>query len=312
MIRLAVAIFLSLCGVANAQMAGGLQFPGPGTPHSVAAAYQGPGDVVSGATVWGSCARVYTAAQASTSTSLCDLVDSSAPTVTICTLRGSATGFVDLVGTYCTGSVTPATKCAAATGGICNISKVYDQTGTGNHFTNSTAASQPTLSFSALGGLPGMSGTSGAGTVLSSPTITQAQPFTLSIVYERTGNFTSQQVYLGSSAGALSVGSDAVSNKSQFTAGVVITQTATDSVFHAVQAVGNGVSGAMNTDGTDLTAQNAGTNTFSALLRFFRSSGAASSTGFVMEGGLWPSAFNATQRGNVNTNQHSAANGYNF
>ena len=58
-------------------------------------AYQGPGDVVSGATAWGSCARVYNASKASTSTSLCDLVAVTGGAV-VCTLRGTASGFVDL------------------------------------------------------------------------------------------------------------------------------------------------------------------------------------------------------------------------
>jgi len=34
MIRLALIAWLALCGVANAQLSGGLQFPGPGTAHS--------------------------------------------------------------------------------------------------------------------------------------------------------------------------------------------------------------------------------------------------------------------------------------
>src|SRR5258708_4464076 len=72
--------------------------------------FQGPGNIVSGAIAWQSCARVYNASLASTATSLCDLVDSAAPTVVICTLRGTTSGFVDLAGTYCTGSVTPAAK----------------------------------------------------------------------------------------------------------------------------------------------------------------------------------------------------------
>src|SRR5450631_3562536 len=74
--------------------------------------YIGPGNIAfngSSANVkafW-SCSRVVDVAHASTSTSLCDLVDNAAPTVVICTLRGTTSGFVDLTA-YCPGSVTPA------------------------------------------------------------------------------------------------------------------------------------------------------------------------------------------------------------
>ena len=94
--------------------------------------YQGPGDVVSGAVTFYSCARVLNASLASTSTNLCDLVSSSAPTVVLCTLRAAATGFADL-SAYCPGALTPAATCAAATGGTCNISKAYNQVAPGTN-----------------------------------------------------------------------------------------------------------------------------------------------------------------------------------
>jgi hypothetical protein len=62
------------------------------------ASYQGPGDIASGATAWGSCVRAYNAAYANGTNSLCDLVDSAAPTTAICTLRVKTNGLVDLTG----------------------------------------------------------------------------------------------------------------------------------------------------------------------------------------------------------------------
>src|SRR3981081_854042 len=91
-----------------------------GVCGGAAPSYQGPGDVVSGALIWGSCARAYSSAQASTAISFCDLVASGFPTVTLFTLRGSSAGIVDL-SAYFPGSVTPAAKCATATGAVCNI-----------------------------------------------------------------------------------------------------------------------------------------------------------------------------------------------
>lgn len=274
--------------------------------------YQGPGDIVSGATALGGCARVYTAALASTSTSLCDLVSSAAPTVVICTLRGSSTGFVDLTGTYCVGTITPATACAAAVGGICNVSKVYDQTGNGNHWTNATAASQPTLQFSALGGLPGLKYASASGTVLSGSTLTIAQPFSISTVYERTSNFTTTSTILGLSSGSTIFGSNSSTNSVVFSNGTSLTATASDSAFHALQGTANGASSAIMVDGSDTTG-NAGVNSYTGgSSRFGRGSGGFTPDGIIMEAGIWPSAFSAGNRTSLNTNQHSSTSGYNF
>jgi Putative Ig domain len=276
--------------------------------------YSGPGDVVASAVVWGSCARVYDAALASTSTSLCDLVDSSAPTVVICTLRGTSSGFVDLAGSYCTGGVTPATKCAAATGGVCNISKIYDQSGNSNHWTEATAANQATLAFSSLNGLPGIK--CAASCVYATPNITQAQPFTLSYVSERTAAFTTLSDVFSISGGSIIVGYQNLANTAIINAGGgPLTATASDSAFHAFQSIpnGNGTSSTIVVDGS-ATAGAAGTTGLSATaLRLMTANGAgASLTGIAMEAGLWSGAFNSTQYGNMNSNQHSATNGYNF
>src|ERR1700733_14347786 len=128
-------------------------------PPPSGSSYQGPGDVVSGATAWGSCARAYSSSVAS-GTNMCDLVDSAAPTTVICTLQTGSNGKVNLTGTYCTGGVTPATKCAAATGGLCNISKIYDQAGSTGGFIQATVGNQAQLTFSALNALPGIKCTS--------------------------------------------------------------------------------------------------------------------------------------------------------
>lgn len=284
--------------------------PGPGLPVA-SASYTGLGDIVGSATAFGSCARVYQASQASTSTSLCDLVDSAAPTTVICTLRGSATGFVDLANAYCTGSVTPTTKCAAATGGHCNVSKVYDQVAGLNPWSNSTAASQPVLVFSSLNGLPGMTGTSAAGTNLASTnSLTIAQPISMTAVYERTvsgatngGVNMDSSAALGIQAGAANTANIANSNTSL---------TAADGSFHAVQDVSASGAGAsvINVDGTEATGT--GTTSLSAAtLRIGRRIGNNSLNGTIMEVGLWPSGFSSGQRTSMNSNMHGA-NGYNF
>lgn len=277
---------------------------------SAGVAFQGAGDVVSGAITWGSCARVYTAAQASTATSLCDLKDKTTGTVAICTLRGSSTGFVDLVGTYCTGSTTPAVACAAAAGGSCVVSQVYDQTGHANHFTATPVANMPNLTFSALNGLPGLTG---AGAVLiATGNITQAAPLSFSYVSKRTGSFTSLQDVFSIAGGAIISGYAASINNATLVDTGTLTATASDSAFHAFQMAVNST-GTVVVDGAATTGALGTTGLSATVLRLMSANGTgAALTGSVMEAGMWPVEFNATQYGNLNTNQHSAANGYNF
>jgi hypothetical protein len=280
--------------------------------QSVGAAptYQGPGDVVGSATFWGSCARVYSAAGASTSTSLCDLVAVTGGGA-VCTLRGSSTGFVDLAGSYCAGT-TPAAACAAASGGSCKVTKVYNQVSPGTlDAVQATLANMPALAFAAINSFPALRCTNAAGTSLATGNITQAQPLTMSAVFNRTGSVTTQSAAVAAQAGPL-VGGNATANTSVANAGSNLTRTANDNAFHAIQGVMNGaVAGANNTDGSDAIG-NTGSNAMSATpLRFCRSGGGVSSDMDVMEGGLWPIGFDATQRGIMNTNQHGV-NGYNF
>lgn len=280
----------------------------------VGVAYQGPGDVVSGAALWGSCARAYNAAYANGTNLLCDLVDSAAPTTVICTLRVLTTGFVDLAGTYCTGSVTPLAKCAAATGAVCNISKVYDQTGNARDWTQATAANQPTLTFSALGGLPGMTFNAGSGQV-NAAALTLTGPYSISGVFKRVGAL---------EGGLLAVQTTLIGTIMQPSANTIgvydgsapVTQTATDGSYHAAAGILDNITPVATAivDGSPGSNGNAGSAAISSgVLRIGRSSGGVTLIGTVMEAGLWNVlAFNATQYGNLNTNQHSLVNGYNF
>lgn len=311
MLRFILIAWLSFCGAANAQLAGGLQFPGPGMPAASAAAFVGVGDVVATWAAWGSCARVFTAAQATTSTSLCDLVDTSSRAAVICTLRGSSTGFVDLAGSYCTGGLTPAAKCAAATGGVCAVAKVYDQTGNSRDWTRADG-NQPTLTFSAVGGLPGLTCTNAAASQMNSPSFTIAQPYSVSVVAKRTGSTGTITSILGeNSGGSINFGYAASVNTANLSSPTALTATASDSAFHAMQGVANSASSELVVDGAS-TSGNSGTTGITVGVRICRSSAGNSIDGQVMEVGVWSGALNATQYGNINTNQHSAANGYNF
>jgi hypothetical protein len=280
-------------------------------------AYVGPLDVKAGATAWWSCARVVSAAKALTSTSLCDLVQGSggaSPGTAVCTLRGSTSGFVDL-SAYCPGSLTPAAACAAVTGGVCNVSKAYNQITPGTHdVVNATAASQPVLVFSSLNGLPGLKGTSAAGNNLTeSSSITNADPVSFSAVGIRTSNFTTAQYLVGNlSFSIYSFGFSATTNVAQLIGSSTITSgaTATNNTYIAMQAVtGNGTA-AINIQGTDTTGTTGVTNGVDTL-RIMRSLGGGSLDGTFMEGGIWNgTGFSSTDRTNMYQNQHGPS-GYN-
>jgi hypothetical protein len=278
--------------------------------------YSGPGDTVSGATVFYSCARVYSLAGAGTSTNLCDLVDSAAPSTPICTLRGTTAGTVDLAGTYCTGSVTPATKCAAATGGVCYVSKAYNQVSPGTlDVVQTTNANQPKLKFSAINGLPSINFDTTAKVLISSASISSTpEPYTFSFVAKRTGNTTNYGAIIGIN-GAEAGFTANVASWYMFTGTSIPTEAATDNVFHSNQATFNNAGGtsAQYIDGTAAAGSIGGSVTVNAAIHVGQnSSGVNNTVSELMEIGIWPLDFTVSSRQpNMNTNQHGA-NGYNF
>jgi hypothetical protein len=209
---------------------------------------------------------------------------------------------------YCAGAITPAATCAAATGGVCNISKVYDQTGNGNAWTQTTAASQPTLTFSAINSLPVI-------TCASSQTINTTATFTTTIfseatVYKRTSGTALGGAFGGNAAGF--IGSGSVANDAVMQNGSTANVSgATDNAWHGLNGTLTSGSQALNVDGTDNTGLSAGSsNLSSSTLRFCRA-GANELLGEIAEGGLWPAtSFTSTQRGNLFTNMNSSS-GYN-
>lgn len=291
--------------VAQAQLP--LTHGGKGAP--VATSYVGPGDVVSGASAWWSCARAYNAAYANGSNSLCDLVAVTGG-ASVCTLRVATTGFADLAGTYCAGT-DPAAACAAASGGSCKVSKAYDQTGNARDATQATLANMPAITFADLNSLPTLTFSSGSSTNLTAASFTATQPFSFSAVYIRTVNAAGG--ILATATAGVQLRGAGVANSTTLACTTAVANTANDSAWHAGNVVCNGTSSAARIDSTDNTGLSAGTTNISAdTMRMGNSSGGVFLTGRIAEGGFWPSTgFDATQRSNVNTNQHGT-NGYNF
>ena len=249
---------------------------GAGGKFKASVAYVGPGDVFSTSPYAGySCARVFTAAQANTSTSLCDL-NAVTGGAAVCTLRASSSGFVDL-SAYCPGSLTPPAACAAASGGACNISQAYDLTGNTRHATQATNANRPGILFnsSPTGTLPVIDCSTGTNPVLATGVLTQAQPLAAAAVIIRTGGFTAVGGVLGSnSAGGYLIQGTTSTNQVAIAMPTVLAATASDSAWHAVNTLGNGASSAINVDGTDATGNASSSGLSAANLRLCRSGAA--------------------------------------
>jgi hypothetical protein len=272
-----------------------------GVSRGAAASYIGPGDVVSGAIGWYSPARAYSAAFAAGGTAIMDLVDQAgANPVTINIL---ATGYADLTAI--------SNWVAANSVSTIRVTKLYDQTGTGNHVTNVTLAQMPALVLNSFNSLPGLVTTSARGDRLLSGNITQAQPISFSTVAKRTSG-TGASGWIGSNTNPVGLYPGTGSTIWSVAGNTVLASpaTTTENTFHAAQGIINGASSSIVINGSATTGAGGSTGYSASAIAIARANG-NSADGVIMESGLWPIAFNATQYGNMNTNQHGTS-GYNF
>jgi hypothetical protein len=269
------------------------------------ASYQGPGDLVSGATAWFGL-RAYNATKASSGASTTPVVDvRGATTTTSCTiyLLGDGTGGLDFttsgaggVGNQC---ISGATTFCTVTNTSCTVSKFYDQSGNGNNAVQATAGDQPTLTFSCLGSLPCL--TSSTNTLMTvSGVNSSSQPITISAVGERTSNFTSYSFFGFQDWG---IGWNNVANQLLITISGAVTQASvTDNVWHSMQFVVGSNIGLIYTDGTSTGTGSVG-NLANNISWTFPSSGHPI-LGKFAELGLWSAAFTGTTSNNsLQTNQ---------
>lgn len=181
--------------------------------------------------------------------------------------------------------------------------KIWDQSGNSYDAAQATAANQAQLLTAASDGLPSLVGSLSAGTKYSYGGVAGFnQPMTYSSVSKRTGSFTSVNTLMSSGA-TISFGFKTTPDFFA-DAGVQISQAETDSSFHANQMVYNNSAPSVGasvfyTDGAASSPAFAGLNnavTGMDLLQI---------TGEYRETGRWSGAFNSTQAGNMNSNQHS-------
>ena len=297
---LSICAVLLWCGPAMAQLP--LTGAGKGAPGG----YTGPGDIQT-FLVWGSVARVYTAAQASPSTNMAILVASGNGT-SICTLRGSTAGIADLTNTYCTqpvacsGGCTPAAACAAANGGSCRASTLYDQVG-GNNWVNASLTQMPLVAFNDLNGLPALVyAHTNNQYLVSQSTITHTQALTIVAVANHTS--TDSVNIMGISGGDIEL---LVTNGNVgiYAGAGPLTTTAANNSYHVIQGQANGASpnSAILVDGAAAVTGSAGTNNISGGNVGYGSYGTNTLgfTGNITEAGVFAGTTSATLQTNMRT-----------
>lgn len=257
--------------------------------------YVGPGNVVPSALAWWGL-RCYNNAKAGASQA-----------INIRRASDSTTTDIGLTATCNLDVATATTFCASTT---CFVTKVYDQTGNGRNIAQATAANQPQLILSCLGSLPCMR-FDGVNDYLDTTAFAQAQPFTVSDVATRTGNFTTIGTLIRGDNGTQFIFRYAgAANQVHMYAGTSpAAKTASDSAWHAFNVVFNGASSVLKVDATDNTV-NAGTNGLTGgaqnlTVGTVPGGGSEYFTGDLTEEGVWGSGFSATSRTNMCNNQYT-------
>jgi hypothetical protein len=281
----------------------------PGIP--MAAPYVGPGDVVSGA-IFFLALRAYTVAIALAGTQTLVNVRRDSDNATVDVLVTSNGGF----GLTANGSIGGINGITVSTfKGSANLfmTKLYDQTGNGHPISQTTAANQPGLSLSALGGgtLPsGSYGISGADLFLSNtsaPTVTQ--PLTISCVAERTGLFSAQNWIFwteGTGPNLILLFASSANTLNLYDGNELPAATANDNVLHAIQGMWNDPGGSVYIDGVSTSMPMTGGQNIQTSLAI----GDNVALGNPLEGlcpelGVWSGNFTSGQQSSMNSNQHS-------
>jgi hypothetical protein len=214
-----------------------------------------------------------------------------------------------------TGSPTAlATTCSVS----CNAKIVYDQSGASDcagpcDITTATNADRPLVTTSCQNAKICLA-FNGSAMCLANASLTtaQLQPYTTSVVFNRTGNVTTLAAILGQSGGVnLQLGGNSSANQVYaYGGGAVQTATANDSTNHAMQTLMNGASSSFYIDGSLTSmAGSPGTNGLaptptSVGIGSQNTCGGGFWTGNWFETGIWggdKTANNSTMNGNQHT-----------
>lgn len=308
---LAVCALLFGAGLCFQQIpsrAGTMTLLGVGAPKtSGGVAFQGPGDIISGAKgYWGFVC--YNTAYTGNMADIFDLATgSTTETLLTCSSGGGVNQTINPLSTTC------------ASG--CVIATYYDQSGAANcsgacNFTQATNSLRHKLVQSCSGSVL-CADMSIANSTYLTPNIgtTINQPYTFSITAKRTGSFTSTGGLLTQSSNNIQSRFDSSASQMLIYAGGAggATAAATDSAWHGLQFVFNdAATDDINVDGT---ANSIAFGTIGTLalpsanpLVLGANSGAPGVAALVGNGisfGAWPIAFSGAQSISMNTNQHT-------
>lgn len=266
------------------------------TYAAAAPSYAGPGDIVSGWNRWGSIAYAYSAAYAAALGAMADLVDqSNANAITINVLSNGQID-VSAIAAWVAAHSVSTIKCK----------QIYDQTGNGNHWSNTTLSSMPIVTLNSLNGLPTLLSASASTTSLGGTALGSAvpQPYVFASVYKKTGSaavgnaigFNGSGTYLGSGSSANTVHITDNGGTIGFDA------SASDNAFHASLGLISGASSVINVDGTETTGTTGTANLGSGSTpRIMRGNG-GTLDGSWAEAGWLISTANSTLRGQIVAN----------
>jgi hypothetical protein len=305
--RLVLALELCLSLIVSAHSQGGMG-PAPGTVHSVGGGgFVGACDGVAGAT----CIAYYSAngcATAAYSGNVIDVVDTATGNTTGTRLQCSGGTVSALVSgsacTFVTGNACSAlaTTCAVS----CSVSTLYNQSGTAtlpDLLTPGTVANSETISLSLLNSQACFT-SNGSQTVQATITGTVSQPYTMATIVEQTGNFAVNGRLISSNADGTNVGyrGSGIWGSQSGT----LTASASISTFHALQAIYNGASSLLVTDGSASATGNFAALALTADIKLLSSSavgpGGTNVTGSMCEAVVYNSALNSTQYAAYNSN----------
>lgn len=213
--------------------------------------------------------------------------------------------------------VIPGSLASFCPGANCTIQTFYEQTGNNNcsvnpcHMTSSVISARAVLTANALGtrscGIATATTTYIPGA--SATVTTLAQPFSVSAVAKPAS--TADQFYLGTGGGG-GVGVGISSANFALFGSSVVNGAAADTSAHAFQNILATTSSLVAIDGVSGSTGSSGGQSLTGTIFFSSDAFGRKMTGALCEVGINSTAFSGADITNINTNQHSSANGYNF
>lgn len=271
--------------------------------------YTGPGDIVSGASLWVGL-RAYTAAIAAAATQKLINIRNTATSETCDVIVATNGGFGKVANCSASSSGDTVAVFCAESSGSCAVTEAYDQSGNGLDVSQSTAADQPSLLLSGCGftfggGGPCVSfpGVASNG-LISSGTVTYVTALSVFATanWAAAGDVTGQHTAFDME---LNYGSSIAGNIGYDVGNAYVYLAASTSTWLAVVGVGSTTTNQalVGANGTNANGTTAALSNNSTVQWGMRSNGAAPMNGMSTEAGHWNSLqFNSTQITNLTSN----------